>query len=101
MTSDPLAQLIDCQDRLIAALDSRSSDEIAAASMALAGAVATLKKSSAALVGRQDRAGLDHATRQCEAARLRVNILSDWTRQRIGRLAELRSGAPQLVYHRR
>lgn len=101
MMSDPLALLVTCQDRLIAALDSRSPDEIAVASAALAEAVASFTTSSATIVPARDRADLDHAARQCEAARMRVNILSDWTRQRIAKLAELRSGAPQLTYHRR
>jgi hypothetical protein len=41
-----------------------------------------------------DEGRLDHALRQAKAARIRVNILSDWTRQRIDQLSEIRSGAP-------
>jgi hypothetical protein len=37
---------------------------------------------------------MDRALRKADAARIRVNILSDWTRQRLDRLTELRGGQP-------
>lgn len=45
-----------------------------------------------------DASAIDHAIRQNRAASMRVNYLSDWTRQRIDRLSQLRSGGmPSMI----
>ncbi len=98
---DAIQLVISAQTRLIAALDERVPDNIVAATSDLAAAISLLKASQTHGVAAQAIAQLDHAARQSEAARTRVNILSDWNRQRIDRLAELRGVAPRLVYQRR
>jgi hypothetical protein len=82
--SSVLEDVIDCQSRLIAALDARAVDSIEAESLTLAKLLKDLPDEPI------DAAHLGHARKQSEAARIRVNILSDWNRQRIDRLAELR-----------
>lgn len=95
--SDPVENVIAAQSSLIAALDARSPDDIVAATTRLAEAIALLNEHNA---NRQDLAKINHAIRQSEAARMRVNILSEWNRQRIDRLAELRGQKPQFAYRR-
>ena len=84
-----LEHVIECQQRLIEALDARDAERLETATEELFGAVASLNAAGA--VYDIDAPRLDHAIRQAQAARVRVNVLSDWTRQRIDRLAELRS----------
>ena len=86
-----LERVVACQDRIIEALDMRDADAIETAAVELAGVLQELAASGA--VRGVDQARLDHALRQAKAARIRVNILSDWTRQRIDQLSEIRSGA--------
>ncbi|RST31552.1 hypothetical protein HMF7854_12420 [Sphingomonas ginkgonis] len=86
-----LERVIDCQERLIEALDQRDVSAISIASTDLAGALETLSGSDA--LDRADEARLDRAVRQAEAARIRVNVLSHWTRQRLERLGEIRGQA--------
>jgi hypothetical protein len=97
MASDPVGDVIAAQSSLIAALDARSPDDIVAATTRLAETIALLKAQNA---NQQDVSKIDHAMRQSEAALIRVNILSDWNRQRIDRLAELRGQKPQFAYRR-
>lgn len=96
--SDPLKNVIAAQSSLIAALDARSPDDIVAATTRLAETIALLNEHNAS---RQDAAKIDHAMRQSNAALTRVHILSDWNRQRIDRLAELRGQKPRIAYGRR
>ena len=87
-----LERVVACQERFIEALDARDAEAIETATIELAGVLQELAASGA--VRGVDQARLDHALRQAKAARIRVNILSDWTRQRIDQLSEMRSGAP-------
>ena len=76
--------VIACQSRLLAALDARAVEAIENETAALARLLAALKGAPS------EPSRIEHARKQTEAARIRVNVLSDWTRQRIDRLAELR-----------
>ncbi len=98
--SDLFADLIAAQTRLIEALDARSPNDIVAASANLAESVAKLKTLAAEPIGVNATAKIEHALKQGDAAKMRVNILSDWNRQRIDRLAELRGCKPRLAYAR-
>jgi hypothetical protein len=89
--SPALEKVIARQDELIGALDARDAAAIEAASLELADALRTLG-AEGAVYGVEARR-VEHALRQCQAARIRVNVLSDWTRQRIDRLTEVRSGS--------
>lgn len=90
--SRPLDHIIDCQSRLIEAMDARDAAALEQAVADLAAALAELDADGA--VFDIDLRRIDHAVYQAEAARIRVNILSHWTRQRIDRLAEIRTGSP-------
>lgn len=71
-------------DALVEALDGHDAGAIIAATEALATAV-ILFKGSKVPEGREEHARLliDRVLRKLEAAAIRVNILKDWTRQRI------------------
>ena len=93
-----LEHVIECQQRLIAALDARDVTALETATTHLSDALRSLQ--AAGGVYAVDPGRVDHAMRQAKAARIRVNVLSDWTRQRIDRLAELRAG-PSATYGNR
>jgi len=86
-----LEHVIACQGQLIDALDARDASAIELATVELADALGALG-ANGAIYG-VDPSRVDHAIRQAQATRIRVNVLSDWTRQRIDRLAEIRSGS--------
>lgn len=86
-----LDQVISRQDQLILALDERDADAIETATARLADALRALGAEGAVYDTPPQR--VDHALRQAQAARIRVNVLADWTRQRIDRLSEIRSGS--------
>lgn len=90
--SEMLERVIARQEQLINALDARDANAIEAATVELADALRTLGAEGAVYKIAPQR--VDHALRQAQAARIRVNVLADWTRQRIDRLFELRSGTP-------
>lgn len=100
MTGDVISELIACQDRLLAALDARDVGAIEAATAALAKCVDGAKAQGVWRDGRELRSGIDHALRQNDAARIRVNIMSEWTRRRRAQLAELRGQASAHVYRK-
>jgi hypothetical protein len=81
-----LEALLDCQAKLIAALDAQDADDIIDASNALAAAVAKVKLEERAGLREQVAQGLKLA----EAASIRVKYLTAWNRQKIDRLAEIR-----------
>lgn len=83
MSSTWLAKMIARQGDLIQALDSRDIDGINVASAALAEVVQDADRTTL------DQVQLDLALKQSNALKIRVNTLSDWTRQRIDRLAEI------------
>ena len=90
-----LEHVIDCQQRLIEALDARDAAALEDATLELANALGALNANGAVYDVEPTRLGF--AMKQAQAARIRVNVLSDWTRQRIDRLAEVRSG-PSATY---
>lgn len=87
-----LDRVIACQDEMIEALDRRDAEAIEIATAALAEALRALRGEGA--VYAMDEARIDLALRKADAARIRVNILSDWTRQRIDHLSEIRCAPP-------
>lgn len=87
-------QVIDCQTRLIAALDAREADAILAATDALADAVKALRLSAKTPA----REKLSHGLKQSEAARIRVKHLTAWNRQKIDRLGEIRGQSNGNIY---
>ncbi len=89
-----IGDVIDCQTRLIAALDARDADAILSASAALAQAVEILRVSPATPNSDQLTLGL----KQADAARVRVKYLTAWNRQKIDRLAELRGQFSGNIY---
>jgi BioD-like phosphotransacetylase family protein len=101
MSATALDRVVDSQAALIAALDSRDADAIFEAVDQLEAALAILRGEG--VVREQTRDKIEHAVRQTQAARIRTNVLSDWTRQRIDRLAELRgqtAGRPVGTYEK-
>lgn len=90
--------LIKCQDALIAALDARDAELIESATAALAAVIQTVKAQDVWRTATDGRDKIDHAIRQSDAARIRVNYMADWTRQRIDQLNELRRGTPSMTY---
>ena len=86
-----LEHVIACQGQLIEALDARDAGAIEVATVELADALGALGGEGAFYGVEAGR--VDHAMRQAQAARIRLNVLSDWTRQRIDRLAEIRCGS--------
>lgn len=87
MTKD-IESVIACQERLIAALDARDVEVLEKATSELDRALNDLQAHGA--VREQDGSQLDFALRQSTAARIRVNVLADWTRQKIDRIGEIR-----------
>lgn len=85
-------------DALVVALDGQDAGAIVAASEALATAV-ILFRATPIPAGSEARARLliGDVLKQLEAAAIRVNILKDWTRQRIDRNHALRGSAPRGV----
>lgn len=85
-------------DALVAALDGQDPGAIVAASEALATAV-ILFQSANIPAGSEARARvlIGQTLKQLEAAAIRVNVLKDWTRQRIDRNHALRGTAPRGV----
>ena len=82
-------------DALIGALDGHDAGAIIAATEELATAVILLRGTPIPPGSeRRARALIDQTLRQLEAAAMRVNILKDWTRQRIDRSHEIRGTRP-------
>jgi hypothetical protein len=98
MTNARVESLITAQATLIAALDTRDASAIEAATRALADAVAAVRAQDTWRESGGARDRLSHALKQTDAARIRINYLADWTRQRIDSIAELRGGASAQTY---
>ena len=86
--------VLDCQARLIAALDAGDADAIEAASASLSAATRELRLHR----GGVDRSLLELGLKQAEAARIRVKYLTAWNRQKIDRLAEYRGQSSRNIY---
>lgn len=83
-------------DALVAALDGHDAGAIVAATEALATAVILFRSTSVPAGCEQHaRMLIDRVLRKLEAAAIRVNVLKDWTRQRIDRTHQIRGTAPQ------
>ena len=98
MTTALIDQLITAQAALITALDSRDAVAIEQATQALGSSVAALRGQDAWRESGDVRERVSHALKQTDAARIRVNYLADWTRQRIDGITQLRGGAPTQIY---
>ncbi len=90
MSVAALDNLIACQAALIAALDGRDAAAIERATSMLADATGKLQHADMRVDETAARKRIDHGLKQVTAAKIRVNALSYWTRQRIDRMAELR-----------
>lgn len=90
MTLDDIETIMARQSELIAALDAQDADAITLASEALAAAVAIGRNRDAVRHEPDGLSRIGDALQQNKAAALRTNTMLHWTRQRIGRIAELR-----------
>jgi hypothetical protein len=86
--------VIDCQTRIIAALDAQDADAILSATVALEHAVEALRHQPNPVAPER----LAHGLKQAEAARIRVKYLTAWNRQKIDRLAECRGQTSSITY---
>jgi hypothetical protein len=84
--------VLDCQSDLLAAIDRQDADAIVRASEALAAAVSTLGNDTDWPEFGPAANRLRLALEQNTAALQRLNLMRHWTRQRIDRINELRSG---------
>ena len=97
MTETDIEGVIAGQAALIAALDAGDVAAIEAATASLSRLLSVVRASGAVIGVRHDR--VDHALRQTEAARTRVNYLADRNRQRLDRLAERRGVRRPTTYN--
>jgi hypothetical protein len=93
-----MEHVIACQDQLMKAIDARDVDGIEAATMALRDANTAMKALSVVHSSDIERRKVEHALKQSDALKYRVNMLTDWTRQRIDRLSELRGQPSAQTY---
>lgn len=100
MSQSLLKRLIEAQGALINALDSRDADRIEEATRALDQTLVEMRSRDSWQETADTRESVTHALNQTTAARIRVNYLADWTRQRIDRLSELRGNVPPQTYGR-
>ncbi len=91
-----IERLIAAQDSLIAALDAGDIAAVEVATAAMSRLLAMMR--SHCTVGRVERARVDCALKQTEAARTRVNYLADRTRQKLDRMAERRGNQRPPTY---
>ena len=89
MSSRSIQVLIDRQAALIKALDSGEISAIELATQQMASAVKVVS-AQGVWSDRSELDQLNYAMKQTHAARIRVNYLSEWTRQKIDQFAELR-----------
>jgi hypothetical protein len=97
MTGSDIEGVITAQATLIAAIDAGDVAAIEAATAALSRMLSAVRASGAVADVSRDR--VDHALKQTEAARTRVNYLADRTRQRLDRLAEIRGNRRPATYN--
>lgn len=97
MTAHALNEIVSCQEALIGALDSNDPAAIEAAAASLDSAVADLRR-----LGRPThvREALSEALALNQAARVRVNFLTDNNRRRLHAMAALRGTPSGLTYSR-
>jgi hypothetical protein len=95
-----LNSVIEWQRKLIATLDTNDVEGIVEASEQLARHLRILQGGGAWHATDVAREKIDYALRQTTAARMRVNYLTDWTRQKIEMLRRLRGGEPRSRYEK-
>jgi hypothetical protein len=88
--SAEIETLIECQTALIAALDAGDVAALEDATARVAKAVAAVRAQGGWTESGQAKDRIGHALKQAEAARTRVNFLTDRTRQRLERLHQMR-----------
>ena len=89
MSSPALEVLIERQAALIAALDKGEVSAIELATKEMGHALEAVGNQNG-WDNRSDSEQVSYALKQTHAARIRVNYLSEWTRQKIDQLADLR-----------
>jgi hypothetical protein len=95
MTAHALDEIASCQEALIGALDANDPAAIEAAAASLDAAVAALRRSGCPL---ELRDALPEALALNQAARIRVNFLTDNNRRRLNAMAAIRGRASGLTY---
>ena len=98
MNLDHLDRILARQSELIAALDAQDATAITAATEGLAAAISLAKNDVSQFDRRASAARVIEALQSANSASIRINYLMHWTRQRIGKIAELR-GQPVSSYH--
>ena len=88
MRSRAIDRLIDCQGALISALDAGDVSAVEDATARVARALEAVRAETPS--ANEDRPRFDYALRQAEAARGRVNFLTDRVSQRLERLTHQR-----------
>ena len=105
MTAAVIDQVIAAQTALIAALDARDAEAIERATAALHQAIGAMRAHDVWRDGNGDggdvRDRIGHALKQSDAARIRINTMAEWTRQRIDGIARLRGIEPAHTYSNR
>ncbi|MEP6786685.1 MAG: hypothetical protein ABI898_13250 [Sphingomonadales bacterium] len=98
MDDDQIEAVIAAQGALIAALDAGDVCAIEAATRDLAAVIDSVRRSGGVRATGNTRARVDHALKQGDAARMRVNYLADRNRQRADRLTTRRGGGRAATY---
>ena len=98
MNVDHLDRIVARQSELIAALDAQDATAITAATESLAAAISLAKNDVSQFDKRASAERVAQALQSANSASIRINTLMHWTRQRIGKIAELR-GQPVSGYH--
>ena len=97
MTLDHLDHIKKRQSDLIAALDAQDATAITVATEGLAAAISLAKNDVSQFDKRASAERVAQALQGANSASIRINYLMHWTRQRIGKIAELR-GQPVAGY---
>ena len=94
MTLVHLERIVARQSELIAALDAQDATAIIAATESLAAAISLAKNDPLQFDNHASKERVAEALQIANSASIRINYLMHWTRQRIGKIAELRGQAP-------
>ena len=97
MNLDHLDRIIARQSELIAALDAQDANAITLATEGLAAAISLAKNDISQFDKGASAERVAEALQSANSASIRINYLMHWTRQRIGRIAEMR-GQPANGY---
>jgi hypothetical protein len=97
-TDQAIDHMVAAQTALIAAIDARDANAIEQATAALNQAIIQMRAQDVWHDGNDLRDRIGHALRQNDAARIRINTMTEWTRQRIDGIARLRGAEPVHTY---